>query len=214
MRGNLNNRGDTVRLLKPDPPQGPNREDAGFVPYILVDRVKYSDRAPWPSKADGFGATLQRKTTMAFGNDPISWKAAEPSPGRDNRRGDGEDSDGDGMPDVWEEANGLNTIVDDAAFDDDNDGLSNLAEYYAGTDPQDAACAFGLSAKRLANGNIELSFDAARAGQLVELQSTPALGQAEWEAVMECAAENAGLQQVEIDVSDSDAQFFRLLLIE
>ena len=214
MRGNLNNRGDTVRLLKPDPPQGPNREDAGFVPYILVDRVKYSDRAPWPSKADGFGATLQRKTTMAFGNDPISWKAAEPSPGRDNRRGDGEDSDGDGMPDVWEEANGLNTIVDDAAFDDDNDGLSNLAEYYAGTDPQDAASVFGLSAKRLANGNIELSFDAARAGQLVELQSTPALGQAEWEAVMEWAAENAGLQQVEIDVSDSDAQFFRLLLIE
>ena len=50
--------------------------------------------------------------------------------------------------------------------------------------------------------------------RIVELQSTPALGQAGWEAVMEWATENAGLQQVEIDVSDSDAQFFRLLLIE
>ena len=69
-------------------------------------------------------------------------------------------------------------------------------------------------AMRLANGNIELSFDTARAGQLVELQSTSAPGQTEWETVMELAAENAGLQQVEIDLSDSDAQFFRLLLIE
>ena len=73
---------------------------------------------------------------------------------------------------------------------------------------------FHLSARRLANGQIELSFDATRDGQIVELQSTPALGQAGWEAVMEWATENAGLQQVEIDVSDSDAQFFRLLLIE
>ena len=31
---------------------------------------------------------------------------------------------------------------------------------------------------------------------------------------MEWATENTGLQKVEIDVSDSDAQFFRLLLIE
>ncbi len=31
---------------------------------------------------------------------------------------------------------------------------------------------------------------------------------------MQWATENAGLQQVEIDVFDSDAQFFRLLLIE
>ena len=105
-------------------------------------------------------------------------------------------------------------MATDAAEDSDNDGLSNLAEYYAGTDPQDAASVFQLSARRLANGKIELSFDATRDGQIVELQSTPALGQAGWEAVMEWATENAGLQQGEIDVSDSDAQFFRLLLIE
>ena len=215
MRGNLSNRGDTIRLYKPDPPQGPDREDAGFVPYILVDRVKFRDSAPWPPQADGQGATLQRKTGTAFGNDPVNWKADAPTPGRDNRRSEGEDSDGDGIPDEWEEANGLNPILTtDAAEDSDNDGLSNLAEYYAGTDPQDAASVFHLSARRLANGKIELSFDATRDGQIVELQSTPALGQAGWEAVMEWATENAGLQQVEIDVSDSDAQFFRLLLIE
>jgi len=46
------------------------------------------------------------------------------------------DSDGDGMPDVWENAHGLNAGVDDAALDPDGDGISNLAEYNGGWDPQ------------------------------------------------------------------------------
>jgi PhoPQ-activated pathogenicity-related protein len=46
------------------------------------------------------------------------------------------DTDGDGMPDVWETQNGLNpNDPSDAADDDDNDGLTNLAEYENGTDP-------------------------------------------------------------------------------
>ncbi|NBD34496.1 MAG: PKD domain-containing protein [Chloroflexi bacterium] len=46
------------------------------------------------------------------------------------------DSDGDGMPDGWEVDNALNPLVDDAADDADNDGLTNLEEYQAGADPQ------------------------------------------------------------------------------
>ena len=45
------------------------------------------------------------------------------------------DWDADGMPDDWEIAHGLNPLVDDALFDNDNDGLSNLEEYKRGTDP-------------------------------------------------------------------------------
>ncbi|MGJ8725768.1 MAG: sulfatase-like hydrolase/transferase [Roseibacillus sp.] len=52
------------------------------------------------------------------------------------------DSDDDGMPDNYEVANGLNPNVNDAAIDDDAvggaDGLTNLEEYSAGTDPQDS----------------------------------------------------------------------------
>lgn len=48
------------------------------------------------------------------------------------------DTDGDGMPDAWEERYGLNPRdPTDAGLDKDNDGFSNLQEYLAGTDPTD-----------------------------------------------------------------------------
>ncbi|WP_428819053.1 hypothetical protein [Microbulbifer sp. MCCC 1A16149] len=43
------------------------------------------------------------------------------------------DSDDDGMPDYWESLYGLDPWIDDAGGDADNDGLSNVQEYEAGT---------------------------------------------------------------------------------
>jgi hypothetical protein len=43
------------------------------------------------------------------------------------------DSDTDGMPDIYEQANGLNPSVNDAALDLDTDGVVNLTEYINGT---------------------------------------------------------------------------------
>lgn len=48
------------------------------------------------------------------------------------------DSDADLMPDGYEVQNNLNPLVDDASLDGDEDGLSNLAEYQMGTDPNDS----------------------------------------------------------------------------
>jgi len=52
------------------------------------------------------------------------------------------DSDGDGLPDQWEQLYGLDPLdpngVNGASGDPDNDGLSNMAEYLAGTDPMNA----------------------------------------------------------------------------
>ncbi|RYD37109.1 MAG: hypothetical protein EOP86_04245, partial [Verrucomicrobiaceae bacterium] len=45
------------------------------------------------------------------------------------------DKDGDGMPDGWETANGLNPDVNDAGGDPDADALSNLNEYRNNTNP-------------------------------------------------------------------------------
>ncbi len=46
------------------------------------------------------------------------------------------DYDDDGMPDYWEQANGFDKLAPgDAALDADSDGLTNLEEYEAGTNP-------------------------------------------------------------------------------
>jgi len=45
------------------------------------------------------------------------------------------DTDGDGLPDAWEIANGLVVGVNDALLDKDGDGLSNIQELYLGTNP-------------------------------------------------------------------------------
>ena len=42
------------------------------------------------------------------------------------------DTDFDGMPDVWEQARGLNVGADDSAGDVDGDGWTNLEEYMNG----------------------------------------------------------------------------------
>ncbi len=50
------------------------------------------------------------------------------------------DTDRDGLPDEWETANGYDPENgDDALADSDADGLSNIEEYLAGTDPHDPA---------------------------------------------------------------------------
>jgi alpha-tubulin suppressor-like RCC1 family protein len=45
------------------------------------------------------------------------------------------DQDGDSLPDSWELNNGLNTTFNDAAYDLDNDGFTNVNEYTYLTDP-------------------------------------------------------------------------------
>ncbi|HMJ66743.1 MAG TPA: lamin tail domain-containing protein, partial [Candidatus Binatia bacterium] len=85
--GRLDNGGENVELYRPDAPQAQGLPDAGYVPYIQTDRVKYSDGNPWPSAADGntngIGASLQRRMppTPLYGNDPVNWIAGVPTPG-------------------------------------------------------------------------------------------------------------------------------------
>jgi len=69
----LGNSGDQVELFKPDTPSP--APDAGFVPFILVDHIDYLPTNPWPVGAAGGGASLQRITPSAYGNDPLNWKA-------------------------------------------------------------------------------------------------------------------------------------------
>jgi hypothetical protein len=72
----LSNEGEALCLEKPNP--DPLRPD------ILIERVRFNDKAPWPTEADGAGPSLERLPPGQFGNDPLHWKAVtiHGTPGR------------------------------------------------------------------------------------------------------------------------------------
>jgi hypothetical protein len=158
--GSLGNDGDRVELCRPDAPQPPAAPDAGFVPYVIADRVNYADASPWPGGAvDGGGLSLQRLAGTLYGNEPLNWVAATPTPGTGNGT-TSPDTDNDGIPDAVEDLMGLNYLDPlDAALDNDFDGLTNLQEYLAGTDHEDPDS--NLKFAQITVGtNIALTFQA------------------------------------------------------
>lgn len=74
------------------------------------------------------------------------------------------DTDGDGLPDFWENQNGLSptnsTGLNGASGDPDADGFTNQQEYLAGTDPQDADSLLKIT-------------DVAGAGRVITWNSVP-----------------------------------------
>lgn len=200
--GKLDNGGENVELYKPDVPQLPPDPDAGFVPYILVDRVKYSDTLPWPVAADGGGASLQRISPDEYGNDPINWMAANPTPGPGQS-----DTDGDGMPDSWEQQYFGSPTAANPNADPDGDGLTNLNEYLAGTDPQDPESSLKLRISR--PGNILLEFTAA-SNKSYTIEYRDSLETGDWVRLQDFAATPGGGPMQASDTPAGGRRFYRL----
>jgi hypothetical protein len=70
-----------------------------------------------------------------FPSDPNEW-ADNDGDGTGNNQDP--DDDNDGMTDAWETAYGLDPFTDDSALDTDGDGVTNLAEFQADTNPTTA----------------------------------------------------------------------------
>ena len=62
------------------------------------------------------------------------------------------DTDGDGMPDTWENQHGLDPNTNDATQDKDGDGYTNLQEYLQGTNPSLASSYPGVPAGENVSG--------------------------------------------------------------
>lgn len=199
--GKLNNAGETVVLERPD---NPNLLPTGVeVPYYLVETVTYSPVAPWPSSANGGGPSLQRIEPTLFADDPLNWQAANPTAGQANPGGPQVDVDGDGLPDVWELANGLDPQIGSGPFgaagDADGDGAGNWQEYVAGTNPSDPDDYLRFSSIAADDQVCELQFFS-RLGRTYAVEFTESLTPANWQTLV------SGLTGTDDTISVTDPQ--------
>ncbi len=151
--GALQDDGEMLQLLRPDAPETVN---AGSVkiPMIVVDEVRYNDKAPWPVITSG-GRSLERIFSSEYGDDPLNWRArpGAGSPGLDNPSSDW---------DAWRARVFTASELDDpsisgSSVDPDQDGYTNRDEFLAGTDPKSAGSALRLNS----TGSLSVQFEAA-----------------------------------------------------
>jgi Bacterial TSP3 repeat len=112
------------------------------------------------------------------------------------------DTDGDGIPDDWETAHGLNPEdPKDAALDNDGDSFTNLQEYQAGTDPADPLSYLRIDRVGVANGGaaVRLSFYA-EANRTYSVQYQSRLGSESWSTLSNFSQ---GSTSQEVTVLDS-----------
>ena len=182
--------------------------------FVNVDKVSYSDTSPWPFDTDGLGGTLQRISRTVIGNDPANWQGVSGSPGSHNG-GIGQteifDNDGDGMPNAYEDANGLNKFVNDANGDLDGDGQSNLAEYLAGTNPQNAADRFLITSVVKAGGPGFVITFPAKAGKTYTIQYKNALSDPTWTELIDVPAVGADATSQYTDPTAQPTRFYRII---
>lgn len=206
--GRLANDEDSVELVKPDAAQAPPHPDAGLVPQVLVDKVRYSASAPWPTSGAAGGQSLQRIALAAYGNDPANWRAAPPTAGRTNAGGL-DDSDGDGMNDTWEGAY-FGTLTRDGTGDYDGDGMNDRDEFLAGTSPalaSDALEFLPMSAEDPAT----LRFRGV-AGKTYTLQYCDSLGAGLWQKLADVPARTASGPVTVVDPTPAhEARLYRVV---
>jgi hypothetical protein len=121
--GALNNSGDTIILLDKNGDE--------------IERVAYSDAAPWPTDPDGGGYSLVRVNPAASPADPLNWRNSAALGGNPGA------SDG-------------TTFAGSSLVDSDHDGFPALMEYFLGS--SDDAPNPPLIGERLPDGRLSLRF--------------------------------------------------------
>ncbi len=173
----LSNHGERLAVERPQEPDVPGAPTN----WVILDEVIYFDDAPWTPGADGLGPPLVRLDHAVSGNEPTNWSTnglATPNP----------DTDGDGLPDAWEEQYFLSISAPTGgpADDWDLDGVLNIEEYIAGTSPTNSDAFFAVDITN-AGAAIFVSFLAIAAtpedgdvDRFYALESLPGLSASNW----------------------------------
>ena len=115
------------RALRP----GPTAVPVPGLPGVAVLLRPLLDERGGPARRLGVGLLGGGRREEARKITPAPAPAAPNDP-----RAVSADTDGDGMPDAWEQTVGLNPLADDSNADSDGDGLDNLTEYYVARNPR------------------------------------------------------------------------------
>jgi hypothetical protein len=121
------------------------------------------------------------------------------------------DTDGDGLPDAWETANGLNpNDPTDATADADGDGRTNRSEYVAGTDPRNPSSNLTVSVS-IAGGQVHVLFTA-EANKGYTVQTKSALTDPIWQKLVDVAPQaTAHAVDVPDTVGTATQRFYRVI---
>jgi len=121
------------------------------------------------------------------------------------------DSDGDGMPDYWEQGFGLSsTDGSDRDLDLDGDSMSNWREYVAGTDPTDPLSYLRVDRLTLANA-ARMEFVAV-SNLTYTVEFTDTLGVALWNKLVDIPAYPTNRVETVDDPDGTPNRFYRLVV--
>jgi len=104
-------------------PQAPDFVGDGYS-WVVEDEAVYGNQHPWPTGTAGNGGSLTRLLFSHSGLDPANWLAASPTPG---------------------------SSVPSPLVDQDGDGMSDYAEWVAGTDPGNPESYFTIGIDSMTN---------------------------------------------------------------
>ena len=125
------------------------------------------------------------------------------------------DSDHDGIPDDVELANGFNpNLAADALLDADGDGVNNLMEYLADTNPRNPASVLRITSLARSGQNVIISFPTS-AQKRYRAEWTPDLVGGTWTTF----ADNVAGTGSSVQITDSNAiaagrRFYRVVVLQ